>query len=154
MAKKDTNAETTVLATVDEKLAAAQGMIQKGTSANLQAGFEGMIIEEVVKLDDGQMMRGIYRGPGGTVDVTNPATGEVGPVGTWRVQHPTNEQVVALILGCAKLNRFFGGIPIGSEVTIVRRGSVRSNSGRVVNDYVTGHIPPLSVGEVIDVQAS
>ncbi len=145
--------ESTALATVDEMVAAAQGMVKSGTSAALLSAFQGMVIEEVVSLEEGRMLNGLYLGPGGPLDVTDPSTGEVRPLNTWRVQHPTNKQVVALLLGCAKLNRFFGGCPVGSKVTIVRRGTVKSRAGRVVNDYVTGHIPPARDGEVIEATA-
>lgn len=140
MAKQDT--EMTALAKVDEMIAAAQGMVVSGTSKALATAFEGQIIEEVVKLEDGQLLKGIYLGPGGSLDVTDPSTGETRPLNTWKVRHPANRQIVALLLGCAKLNRFFGGVPVGSAVTILRRGSVRSNAGRVVNDFVTAHTPP------------
>lgn len=152
-AKKVEEEPGTTLATVDDLLAAAQGMTTKATAATLGRAFEGMIVEEIVKIEEGQTMQGIFLGAGGATEVADPQTGEIRPLGTWRIQHPKNPQIVALVLDCAKLRRFFGGIPVGSRVTLYRRGAVRSAKGRVVNDYLCAHVPPAK-GDVIDVQAA
>lgn len=143
MAKEKKDEPGSDLATVDNLLAAADAMQTPANAKALLQAFDGMMIEQVVPLREGGIMTGIYLGEGALLPMADPANPAImRDVRTWRLRHPTNERVIARLIGSAKLDAWFPQVPIGSRVSIAHRGKTRSNAGRQVNDLIVAFLPP------------
>lgn len=100
--------------------------------------LKGVQVEKIVPLADGQGVRGAFLGAGGPVEISDPLTGEVRPLGTWRVRVAAS--VVIRLLDSARLRSDLCNLPTdgSAHVRIMRVGSVDTKRGRRVTDYVVG----------------
>lgn len=104
--------------------------------------FEGVTIERVVPMEDKMGVRGVFLGAGPPVEITDQATGEIRPLGTWRLQ--VAPLVVIRVLDSARLkSEFTGKKDDGSlRCRVMRMGSGKARSGKNFTDYVVGWEAP------------
>lgn len=151
MSKNDTKGTglSTELKSAEEIMAAAGQMVTKATSNTIQRAYGGMTIEQIVKVEEGQTITGIYRGLGPVVDVADPQDPNVmRPLQTFKIANIANPKVVALLLDSAQLGRFLRALPVGSKVSCTKLGQVAGRGGRRVNQWLLGHEPPPA--DVVD----
>lgn len=103
--------------------------------------LKGVDIERIVPLADGNGVRGIFLGEGGPVEVTDPDTGEIRALGTWRIR--VQPQLVIRILDSARLRSDLAKLATDGtvRVRVMRLGVKNTSRGRRVTDYVTGVEP-------------
>lgn len=112
------------------------------TSAFVQTAdatwFTGIKLERIVTLQDGQGIRGHFLGAGGPVDVSDPVTGEVKALGTWRILVAPN--IVCRLLDSAQLRSEFANLRGDGtvRVRVIRVGVAKTGRGRNVTQYVVG----------------
>ena len=141
---------------VDRSLAALSDEIAdvgiKPASADM---FDGMTIEHVVSLQDGDSISGVFLGEGESVLAKNdkvieridPETGEVTkvtettetPLKTWRIEVQPGK--VACVVSSAQLDTRMPGVPLGDFVTVARLGTGRTRRGQQITRYLIGHKP-------------
>lgn len=98
--------------------------------------LDGITIERIVPLQEGQGVRGIFLGRGPSVEVADPVTGEVRELGTWRIE--VSPGVVIRLLDSARLRSDLAALAPQVKVRIMRLGSVDTKRGRRVTDYIVG----------------
>jgi hypothetical protein len=97
--------------------------------------LDGVQLERLLTLADGQGIRGLFLGAGPLVEMTDPATGEVRPVGTWRFE--VRPGIIVRLLGGARLDAEFKSMEAGKvRVRVARIGQVSTRRGRRVTDYL------------------
>lgn len=143
-------------------------MSKKGTEAMLRAGeslpqtsiadivnmdtgirvadasmFDGMDIDQVITLEDGQGVVGIFRGEGDGVEVNRldakPGEPTSALLKTWRIEIDTGR--VAQLVSSAQLDRRMPGVPLGAKVSIARLGAGKTRRGTNVTRYIVGVQP-------------
>lgn len=109
-----------------------EGIVRAATDI----GADGSLIyERDVTLADGQGVEGIFLGEGSPASVTDAQTGEVRELRTWRIR---SGRYVARILGSAILDRRLADVRPGSRVGVIRVGTIRGRSGRLITDWAVG----------------
>jgi hypothetical protein len=116
--------------TVAESLPAPASLVERYD----QSWLEGIDIERIVSLEEGDGVRGIFRGSGPEIEITDTVTGEVKALGTWRIE--VRPGIVVRLLDSAKLKREFPTIPVGRKVRVMRLGQINTRAGRRVTDYI------------------
>lgn len=91
-------------------------------------------LEHVVSLQEGKGLKGIYRGPGPELEFTDPQTGEVRPIKTWRLE--LSADVVADIQGSMGLDKKMAACVVGRRYLIVRGPQINTRRGFRVNQYI------------------
>lgn len=151
--KETGTALSTEVLSAEEMMAAAGQMVSKATGAKIKSAYADLVIEQVVKIEDGQTITGIYRGLGPMIDVADPQDPSVQrPLQSYRIANEHNPKVVALVLHSAQLGRFLQSIPVGSRVAMTRLGQVAATGSRRVNQWLLGHTPPAAI-DAIDTTA-
>ena len=118
----------------------------QGFVENIDATWlEGIKIARIVKLDDGQGVRGIYMGLGANVEVHDPTTGEVRDVPTHLVE--VRPDVMVRLIESSQLKRELAIVPPGTRVRIMKIGQVDTRRGRRVNDYIVA-VEPAQLNSV------
>lgn len=120
----------------------ASEFIEKASAKHLEyAKTHGLIGEKLVVLKTGDVVRGIYMGPGPSITLMNKrqidkVTGEVGPptVKTWRIQHASGNFV--RVMGSYQLDQEFPSIPVGTPVQIIHGGQVDTGNGQRANNML------------------
>lgn len=134
MAKKDT---TTPTDTSEALVVNGKAM---GFLSETEDAFEGVAVSHMVSLGDIPGIRGIFEGPGETVEMADPADGSMREVPTWRVRVAKN--VCFQFATSAQLDAKLKAYPIGEVVTIKKLPeSRRSRAGRVVSQYLVSDPP-------------
>lgn len=150
MSKKEQSGRETMtitsddVGTVDASLRSMQtlGMVPDSQSFVEKVDpswLEGIKIERIATLEPGDGIRGIFQGPGPTVEVSDPVTGETRDLGTWRIE--VKPDVVCRLLTSSQLEREFRAIAVGRRVRVIKLGQVATRKGRRVNDFVVGVEP-------------
>lgn len=104
--------------------------------------FEGMTIDQVVSLKDGEAIKGIFRGKGETVEVENTdkdGNTEKKPIDTWRIE--TAPGRISCVVSSAQLDRKMPTIEEGSIVCIGRLGVEKTRKGQQITRFVVGVEP-------------
>jgi len=104
--------------------------------------LEGVQLERVVKLEDGQGLRGKFLGAGAFIQTTDMTTGEVKDLPTWRIEVRPNQ--VARLIGTYQLNQAFSIMPPSTLVRVARIGLVETKNKRRVTDYVVAVEKPAA----------
>jgi hypothetical protein len=127
------DAEVTDLATLAERAADLSTAYVEQIDASW---LKGVAIERIVPLADGQGIRGVFLGAGPPVEVSDPVTGEVRPLGTWRFQ--VAPDVVIRLLDSARLKSDLSAFHTDGSVRlrVMRLGQKKTNRGRNVTDYI------------------
>lgn len=104
--------------------------------------LQGVDIERVTPLEVGAGIEGVFLGKGGPVDVTDPATGEVRALDTWRIK--VAPRIVLRLLDGARLKGEFTTKPVDGSVRVRvgKLGSVKTKRGMNVTDYFVGYLAP------------
>lgn len=133
-AKKEAGTELARMDDVDGPLASGDAITKFSGSAKdlIDEGFSAEVIHT---LQDGEAIRGVFAGPGGAVEVSDPNTGELRQLPTWRVRAKDGGLVVSL-LGAAQLNARLAGVAVGTEIFVQRKGKTRTTKGRNCNNYL------------------
>lgn len=132
--QNDTTTETTETETDDRALAAldTSGWIKQID----KSAFEGIVIERVHSLQEGQVIEGELLGRGQTLESVDEKTGEVRPINTHRVK--VAPQLVVAILESHAL-RSLRVLPVGQRVRLIHLGFIRRGS-RQIADVVTATV--------------
>lgn len=138
MAKKET-----ALATNDVNSAMVTGMadpVRKATPADLQSLKErGASFERVIKLaEDGDMIEGVYLGPGVPCETEDQVTKQTKPLPTWRIQ--LDGGGVARLLGGYQIDRELPALGEGKRVVIVRVGEEQTRKGNRVTSFAISEV--------------
>ena len=96
--------------------------------------LENVTLERIVKLEDGQGLRGMFLGAGAFIETTSLETGEVVNLPTWRIEVRPSQ--VARLIGTYQLNQAFSIMPPSTMVRVARLGMVETKNKRRVTDYV------------------
>lgn len=104
--------------------------------------LEGIKIERIVTLDNGQGVRGEFLGVGPTVEVSDPVTGEVRDLPTWRIE--VKKDIVIRLLDSSQLGREFKTMTVGTRVRVIKLGQVDTRKGRRVNDFIVAPETPAA----------
>lgn len=110
------------------------GIVQASPDADLLLA-DGYSSEMVHTLQDGETIKGVFLGRGGNVEVSDPNTGEMREIPTWRVRSKSGAVTINL-LGASQLNARLAGLVEGTNLVISRRGKSRTARGRNVNNYL------------------
>lgn len=142
MAKEKTTALASVPAVpATEALTAPDGRAL-GWVPESEDAFAGQSVTHMVTLEANAAIRGIFEGPGDSVEMTDPSTGELREVGTWKIR--VAKTVCMQFATSAQLDAKLKSYPIGAVVTIKKLPeSRRSRAGRVVSQYLVSD-PPAS----------
>ena len=114
----------------------ALGYVPEGDDA-----FAGMSVTEMISLEDGRAIRGIFLGKGDAVEMNDPQTGELRLVDTWKLR--IDKRVCVTFATSAQLDSKLKNYPEGEVVTVQKLAeSRRSRAGRVVSQYRVSDPPP------------
>jgi len=87
--------------------------------------------------EDGIGLRGKFNGHGGIISVTDPKTGVVNELDTWRITDPSGA-IEWRVLGGKGLDRQLRPIAPGSLVVIKYLGKKDIGKGHMMHDYAVG----------------
>lgn len=118
---------------------AAAVMVRQPDASDLvetidQSWLDGVTVERTITLEEGQGIRGRFLGSGPPVELTDPVTGELKELGTWRIE--LRAGIVARLLDSARLRVELRSATLGRRVRIARLGTLRTSKGRNVTDYL------------------
>lgn len=96
--------------------------------------LENVVIERVVKLAEGQGIRGIFRGRGPDIEIAKRGDDDASIVATWRLQMADGN--IARLMSSHQLYAAFEKMPEGTAVRVAKMGTIETRAGRRCSDYI------------------
>lgn len=124
--------------TLAPSIGADMGPEELGIVTAESLAAKGYRITRDIKLEAGQGFEGIYEGEGGTVEVADPATGELRPVPSFLF---SRGNLRIRLLGASMLVRKLAEVNIGDRVAVVNLGQTTTRAGRRLTVYDVGVMP-------------